>query len=122
MAIYQDGKNLWMYKGDTGNIVFSGLPKDQSYTVYLSIFDADNDRILTEITATNYDQVNGTATFIINEDTSNLLKVGTFTYALKGCYGGSEDTWIPETKLENGAYIPQDAPSFEVKAKRVEGQ
>lgn len=119
MAIFQDGQNLWMYKGDTGNIIFSGLPTDKAYSVYMSIYDESGEKILKEIEATNFSL--GVATFVINEAISDTLKVGEFTYALKICAGGSEDTVIPETKLVNGVYEAQPAPVFEVKYKRVEG-
>lgn len=123
MAIYSNGKNLWMYKGDTGNIIFSGLPKDKVYTVYFSIFDEEGEKIIKEIVATTFVQETGVATFVIDEATSNSLKVGEFTYALKLCVeaDGSEDTVIPETKLENGVYSQEAAPSFIVYQKRVEG-
>lgn len=121
MSIFSNKKNLWMYKGDTGNILFSGLPKDKAYTVYMSIFDEDGEKIIKEIVATNFNQSTGVATFIIDETISNDLKVGEFTYALKICSGGSEDTVIPETKLENGVYSQEAAPSFIVYSKRVEG-
>ena len=121
MAIYSNGKNLWMYKGDTGNMIFSGLPKDKAYTVYFSIFDEDGEKIIQELTATTFNQSTGVATFVVNEATSNDLKVGEFTYALKICADGSEDTVIPETKFENGVYSQEAAPSFIVYPKRVEG-
>ena len=122
MAVFSsNNKDLWMYKGDTGNILFTGLPKDKLYTVYLSIFDEDGDKILNEIAATSFNQSTGVASFIIDETISNDFKVGEFTYALKICADGSEDTVIPETKLENGIYSQEAAPSFTVYAKRVEG-
>jgi len=121
MAIYQNGKNLWLYQGDTGNILFSGLPMDKAYTVYMSIFDEDGEKIIKEITATSFNQATGVATFVVDEDASNSLQVGEFTYALKICSDGSEDTVIPETKLEDGVYSQEAAPSFIVYPKRVEG-
>ena len=121
MAIYQNGKNLWLYQGDTGNILFSGLPMDKAYTVHMSIFDEDGEKIIKEITATSFNQATGVATFVVDEDASNSLQVGEFTYALKICSDGSEDTVIPETKLEDGVYSQEAAPSFIVYPKRVEG-
>ena len=121
MAIFSNGKNLWMYKGDTGNIIFSGLPTDKAYAVYLSVYDEDGERIIKEVLATNFNQASGVATFVIDEDTSNDLSDGEFTYALKICSNGSEDTIIPETKLEDGIYVREPAPSFTVLPKRVEG-
>lgn len=87
----------------------------------MSIFDEDGEKIIKERQATSFTQSTGKALFIFDEDFSNDLKVGEFTYALKICANGSEDTVIPETKLENGAYIKEAAPSFVVYSKRVEG-
>lgn len=122
MSIFtENGKDLWMYLGDTGNIIFSGLPTDKIYTCYFSVFDEDNDRIVAEITATSFDQTTGVATFVVNEEKSKLLRVGDYTYALKICAGGAEDTVIPETKLVDGNYVAQSAPKFTVKPQRTEG-
>ena len=121
MAIYKNSTGLWLYKGDTGNITFSGLPTDKAYTCYFSVYDEDNERIVKEITATSFNQVEGVATFTINEDTSNSLPVGDYTYALKICASGEEDTVIPETTLEDEEYVQQPAPSITVLPKRIEG-
>jgi hypothetical protein len=121
MTLFSNNKDLWLYKGDTGNVSFGGLPKDKLYTAFFSIFDEDAERIIKEIPAKVYNQVEGTADFVIDKITSDELPIGDFTYALKICANGSEDTIIPETALENGVYVQKPAPSFSVYAKRVEG-
>ena len=40
---------IWMRQGDTGNITFTGLPTDKPYTVYLSVYNPDENIILKEI-------------------------------------------------------------------------
>lgn len=122
MTLFYNGKNLWLYKGDTGNIKFSGLPTDKIYTAYLSVYDEDSERIIMETPSVGYDQTNGVAYFVIDEGSSNKLSIGEFTYALKLCANGSEDTVIPETVLVDGVYTQMPAPSFSVYAKRVEGE
>jgi len=125
MAVYANGTSIFMYKGDTGQIEFTGCPIDKNYSVYFSIFDEDNNKIKTEIQGT-FNQSTGKATITFTEQISNTLPVGEFTYAFKGRATVSgvieEDTWIPETKVEGSEYVTQSAPSFTVYPKRVEAQ
>lgn len=120
MAIFANGKNLWMYKGDTGQVAFSGLPTDKLYNVYMSIYDENTNTIKDEIQGV-FNQSDGVVLVTMDKTTSDKLVVGEFTYALKGCYDGSEDTWIPETKLVNNEYVQEAAPTFTVLYKHVEG-
>lgn len=123
MPIYKDDNgNIYLHKGDTGNIGISGIPTDKSYSVYMSIYNEDANNILQEILLSNYIQANGTGTFIIDEETSNSLSVGEWVYAIKICASGSEDTIIPKTRVEDGVIVNYPAPKFTVDYKYVEGE
>lgn len=122
MTVFKSGqKDIYLRKGDTGNFHISGIPTDKSYTTYMSIYNEDNNSIITEITATNYNQSGGTADIIIDEEFSNSLPVGEWVYGIKICADGSEDTVIPITRVENGAIVNYPAPRFTVDYKYVEG-
>lgn len=49
MSIWYNGTDLHMFKGDTGNIVFSGLPTDNTYKAYFSVKSMTSSDILFEI-------------------------------------------------------------------------
>lgn len=123
MAVYANDTNIFMYKGDTGQIEFTGCPVDKNYSVYFSIYDEDSEKIKKEIQGV-FNQATGKATITFTEEISNTLPVGEFTYAFKGraIVDGvvQEDTWVPETKLEGSDYVIQSAPSFIVYPTRVE--
>lgn len=121
MSVFATGQNIYLRQGDTGNIVFSGLPTDKAYTVYLSVYNPDNDTILKEVEAAGFAQGTGVATFTFNEDFSNGLPVGDWTYGLKICANGSEDTVLPRAYIEDGELIKEAAPTFTVDSKYVEG-
>lgn len=122
MSVFSTGQNIYLRQGDTGNITFSGLPTDENYDVYLSVYNPDNDSILTETTAASFDRVNGIALFTFDETFSNALPVGDWTYGLKICAGGSEDTVLPRAYInDSGELIKEAAPQFTVDYKYVEG-
>jgi len=122
MSVFSTGQNIYLRQGDTGNIVFSGLPTDKAYGVYLSVYNPDNDSILKELQAANFVQATGVATFTFNEDFSNSLPVGDWTYGLKICANGSEDTVLPRAYIDDsGELIKEAAPTFTVDSKYVEG-
>lgn len=123
MAIFADEKgNIYLRQGDTGNVTFSGLPKDKNYGVYISVYNPDNENILKETQATSFVQATGVALFTFDEDFSNDLPVGDWTYGLKICAGGSEDTVLPRTYINDSNEIIKEAPlNFVVDYKYVEG-
>lgn len=122
MSVFSTGQNIYLRQGDTGNITFSGLPTDEDYSVYLSVYNPDNDRILQEILAAEFDRVEGVALFTFNEDFSNGLPVGDWTYGLKICANGTEDTVLPRAYInDSGELIKEPAPQFTVDYKYVEG-
>ena len=121
MSIFATGQDIYLRQGDTGNITYSGLPTDKAYTVYQSIYDPENNSIIKEIEATNFDQTTGVALFTYDETLSNSLRVGEWEYGLKICSGGSEDTVLPQTTIQDGEIINNPAPKFTVDYKYVEG-
>lgn len=122
MSVFSTGQNIYLRQGDTGNITFSGLPTDKAYEVYLSVYNPDNDRILKELLAANFTQGTGVALFTFDEDFSNGLPVGDWTYGLKICADGSEDTVLPRAYIDDsGELIKEPAPQFTVDYKYVEG-
>ncbi len=124
MAIYSstNTKEILLRKGDTGNIYFEGLPKDKAYSVYMSIYNPENNKIINEFQATTYTQASGEAYFGVNEETSNSFPVGEWEYFLKICANGSEDTILPRIYTnEDGEIIVENAPKFTVLEKGVEG-
>lgn len=122
MSVFSTGQNIYLRQGDTGNIEFSGLPTDKEYDVYLSVYNPDNERILQEVLAANFVQDTGVALFTFDEDFSNALPVGDWTYGLKICANGSEDTVLPRAYINDaGELIKEAAPQFTVDYKYVEG-
>ena len=123
MSVFSSGQNIYLRQGDTGNITFSGLPTDKAYAVYLSIYNPDNDRIIQEAQAASFTQATGEALFTFDEEFSNSLPVGDWTYGLKICGSGSEDTVLPRAYInDSGELIKEAAPTFTVDYKYVEGE
>ena len=122
MTILSSGQNIYLRQGDTGNITFSGIPTDKNYQVYLSVYNPDTNGIIEEILATSFTQAQGIVLFAIGEEVSNSLPVGDWTYGLKICAGGSEDTVLPRSYVDDaGELIHEPAPQFTVDYKVVEG-
>ena len=122
MTILSSGQNIYLRQGDTGNVTFSGIPKDKAYTVYLSVYNPDTNAIIQEIEHTSFTQATGVVLFTLDEDTSNSLPVGDWTYGLKICAGGSEDTILPRSYVNDaGELVHESAPQFTVDYKYVEG-
>ena len=122
MTILSSGQNLYLRQGDTGNVTFSGIPTDKAYTVYLSVYNPDDNSILAETTADTFTQATGIALFLFDEDFSNALPVGDWVYGLKICNDGMEDTLIPRSYVNDAKeLIHNPAPQFTVDYKVVEG-
>jgi hypothetical protein len=124
MTILNAGQDIYIRKGDTGNITFSGLPTDKAYSVYISVYNPDTSTIIKEILHTTFAQATGVVLFKVDEDTSNSLPVGEWEYGLKICASdGSEDTVLPRIYVdETGSLIQEAAPKFIVLDKYVEGE
>ena len=117
MSIFSTGQDLWLRQGDTGNISFSGLPTDKAYSMYLSVYNPDDENILKELVATTYAQSTGVAIFTLDENFTNALPVGDWVYGLKLCSEGTEDTILPRTHIVDGKLVHDAAPKFTVAEK-----
>lgn len=88
MSLNIDDKgNIYIYKGDSGDIVVSGLPTDKNYNVYFTVKDLKNRTVASCLEIpTNY---KSSVTFSITSNFSNMLKVpeneevGFYFYGLK---------------------------------------
>lgn len=121
MALLNEGKNLYIRKGDTGNIIFKNLPTDNNYSVYFSIYDPDTFKILKEVEGV-YTQASGIVVFTFGTTITDTLPVGDWEYGLKICYNGAEDTILPRAYTnESGELIKDPAPTFTVWDKVTEG-
>ena len=111
---------ITMYKGDTGNILFEGLPTDREYTGWFAVNDDDTGRVLFEKQST-YNKSEGTAIASITEDDD--IPVGEWSYTFKLCYAldGIENTVLPYLDVVDGVTVQQTPPMFIVLDKRAEG-
>lgn len=114
-------KNIWMRQGDSGQVVFGGLPTDKAYSVYQALINPDTGKIVKEFTALNFNQNTGEATFIYAPSATDDIPPAEYNYALKICFEQQEDTLIPEIVIQDGYVIEQAAPIFIVAEKCVEG-
>lgn len=121
MAMYAANQDIYIRQGDTGNMVFTGLPKDKAYDVYFSVYNPDENTIIAQLKAYQFTQSTGIAVFLIDEDFSNALPVGDWSWGLKVCKDGMEDTIVPKTYFENGKIIQGKYPAFTVDYKVAEG-
>lgn len=120
ITIDKDG-TIYLYQGDSGEVVVSGLDDTVNWTVYLAIQDADRNLVGEElqVSASNTD----TVTFILTSEFTNLLTVPNsqpyqiYYYGLKVCESGglNEDTLF----VENGTY--GDLNLIVVFPKKVKG-
>ena len=118
MAIYTGNDTVYLRKGDSGNIQVNGLPDDKNYAVYFSIVD-DNGNIIKEwVVFSNY---NTNVTFVLSASETDELPPNDYTYGIKICADGQEDTLIPRTTVENGTIKQYAAPTLTVGEKVVEG-
>lgn len=124
-VIGTEDNTLYIRQGDTGQVEFTGLPTDKTYTAYLAVFNEDTNKIVAKtdgVTVTN-----GTVVIYFNQGFSDGLPVGEWVWALKICadvpiLGTSEDTVIPRSYVdESGTLVTEAAPVFIVDNKLVEG-
>lgn len=121
MTILNEGKDLYIRKGDTGNAIFKKLPKDKNYSVYLSIYDPDTFKIIKEMQGT-FNQSEGVVAFSFGVNTTDNLPVGDWEYGLKLCADGAEDTILPRAYIDEAGELIRDvAPKFTVWEKVTEG-
>lgn len=97
LIIDNDG-TIFLYQGDSGEIVISGLDTEKKYTVYLAIQDVKRKVIGQEfqVAVSN----SGTVTFILTPDFTDLLTVPKnkpfeiYYYGIKIC---EDETGIEDT-------------------------
>ena len=69
--------------------------------------------------------ISGLAVISFNNTFSDSLPVGEWVYGVKLCSGSgeesTEDTVLPRMYVDNGALVQEQAPSFVVFDKYVEG-
>lgn len=93
--------DVYIYQGDTGEIVITGLPTDKDYIVFLTIKDLKRKTIGSELSInSNYKSF---VKFILSSAFTDLLVVpedednAIYTYGIKLCDGqGREDTLFVE--------------------------
>jgi hypothetical protein len=119
MLLKDDSHNIWIRKGDSGNIVFNGIPTDANYTVALSVFNPSNNKLIKQFV--EYSAFNPSVKFSKTAKDIDELPVGEHAYALKLCNGDMEDTVIPKAEVIDGQIVEYSAPSFTVANKLAEG-
>ena len=100
LVIDKDG-TISMYQGDSGEIVVSGLDRENNYTVYFAIQDEKRNTIGEEmqVAVTNSD----TVTFVLTPEFTDLLTVPSgkpykiYYYGIKVC--------VDETNIEDTLFI-----------------
>lgn len=97
-----DRGNIYIYKGDSGEIVVSGLPTDKNYKVYFSIKDLKNRTINSLDVMSNF---NDSVTFSITSEFSDMLlvpkdeEVGFYSYGIKTI----DDNGVENTLFVDGS-------------------
>lgn len=97
MSLNIDEKgNVYIYKGDSGDIIVSGLPTDKNYKVYFTIKDLKNKTVNSLDIMSNF---KSSVTFSITSEFSEMLtipkneEIGFYSYGLKTLdEEGNEDT------------------------------
>ena len=126
MAIYVSKTgDIHLFKGDSGNISFKGLPTDKNYNVYFAVSNPDTSGIMAEInTVSNFSD---TVEIGISSEFTDKLPVeadeerATYQYGLKICHGDDEYTLIPQVEVGGDNPIFKPAPKVYVHQKYVEG-
>lgn len=101
ITIDNDG-TMYLYQGDSGEIVIKGLDNTENRTVYLAIQDADRNPIGEELQVSVSDT--DTVSFVLTPAFTNLLTVpkgkpyAVYFYGIKVCdtTEGKEDTLFVE--------------------------
>lgn len=93
-----DSGTIYLYQGDTGEIVINGIPDDQNYKVYFAVQDMKRNPIGKEIELNSLG--NSSVAIYLNASLTNELtvptnkKYETYQYGVKICTPGTlnEDT------------------------------
>lgn len=105
ITIDKDG-TIYLYQGDSGEVVIKGLDSDKNYTVFFAIQNSKRTKIGQElqVAVSNSD----TVTFVLTPEYTDLLTVPknkpyeVYYYGIKACEKGTsrEDTLF----VENNTY------------------
>lgn len=129
MSIYvnpNDG-SIKLYQGDSGTIVFNGIPTDKNWKVFFSIIDLKKNQILLKKMMESNKEEKVVFTLMADETDKLDVQKGknytSYNYGLKICDDiGTEDTLIPKVTVnENGNVVFRTAPVVQVYPKYVEG-
>lgn len=119
--IVDEGGNITLIQGDSGQLTVSGIPTDKNYDVYLAIQDSKRKPIGTEIHLESGGHESVIFTFI--PELTNLLVVKKndvstdYYYGVKIC---DEDSEFEDTLLIGDSQIG-DVNTITVFPKKVEG-
>ena len=96
-----DNGDVYIYQGDTGEIVVNGLPTNKDYTVYLTVKDIKRKTVGSELSINS--NFKSFVKFVLSSAFTNLMTVpddedcAVYTYGIKLCDGeGTEDTLFVE--------------------------
>ena len=127
MSVYlADNGDIHLFRGDSGNITFRGLPTDKNYGVYFAVTDASTGAFVGDEISVNSNN-SDTVTMTLSSDFTDKLTIGendtvaVYRYGLKICYGSDEYTLIPRVTFSDGSPIFKNAPKIIVHRKFVEG-
>ena len=93
MLIIDNDGTITLYQGDSGEITVSGLDSTKNLTVYFAIQDGKRNIVGTELEVASV--TNGTATFVLESNYTNLLTVPKnkpyqiYYYGIKVCESDS---------------------------------
>ena len=118
MALYSVNDNIFIRRGDSGNVVVNGIPTDKNYGVYFSVVD-ENEDIKKEWTVQSNQAASVTFSFAASD--TDDIEPGDYYYGIKICNGGMEDTLIPRTTIIDDRICHCPTPIFQVGEKFVEG-
>ena len=119
--VVDDGGNITLVQGDSGQLTVSGLNTDKNYDVYLAVQDTRRNPIGTEILVSSNSQPN--VIFEFTPELTNLFTVkkneesAEYYYGVKVC---DEDTNFEDTLLIGNSEIG-DLNTITVYPKKVEG-
>lgn len=89
--------NIYIYRGDSGTVVVTGLPTDKNYRVWFAIKDLNGKTVATRLEV--YSNYSSSVSFLISSEFSKMLtipkneEIGFYRYGLKTIdEEGDEDT------------------------------
>lgn len=120
-VVDEDTGDITLVQGDSGTLIVTDLPEDESYTLYFAFYDEKRNIIGDEMTVET--DGSGTASISVLSSVTDLLTVdknedsAQYYYGLKLCL---EDTGYENTLIINDGDIG-DLNTVTVYPKKVEG-